>query len=84
MLVHRAGREPQDLADVAVGLALGNPEQDFTFTVCEAEAFAQHLVFALTVGRGQTKEIFVRTDRAQQRECEGQPGGAGEGEVRFG
>lgn len=35
MLVHRAGGKAEDFADIAVGLAFGDPQQHFGFALGE-------------------------------------------------
>ncbi len=67
----RARREAENLADIAVCLALGNPQQTPRISLCQRKVPAQHLVVgALRWSAVETKQIFVRTDGAEEGELQ--------------
>src|SRR5262245_4685134 len=68
MLVHRARRKAEDLADIPVGFALGDPGQHFGFARCQREMMLEPFAVAGLRLPGEPEEMFVLADRAEKRE----------------
>ena len=70
MLVHRARRQSEDFADVAVGFALGDPGSTSDSRCGQREMLAQPSSSLRWSGGGQAEEIFVLADRAEEGELQ--------------
>ncbi len=78
MLVHRPGRQAENIADIAVGFALGDPQKHFRFPRGQREMLFQKVVIRLFVGGGQPKQMLIRTHRAEEGELQGRASGLGD------
>ena len=68
MLVHRARADAQDLADLAVGLAVADPQQDLGFAFGQAVAQGEQPFFGPGANLGEAEQPFVRGAARQQAE----------------
>ncbi|QTK80679.1 hypothetical protein AT6N2_C3188 [Agrobacterium tumefaciens] len=78
MLVHRPGGQAENIADIAVGLALGDPQQHFRFPRGQREMLFQKVVVRLLVGGGQAKQMLIRTHGAKEGKLQGGASGLGD------
>ncbi len=62
MFVHRARREAEDLADIPVSLAFGDPQEHVGLAGRQAKVLPQHLVLVGVITGGQPEEIFIGPD----------------------
>src|SRR5216684_3984645 len=62
MLVHRPRAEAQNLADVAIGLAAGDPCEDIGLARRQRKLLLEDALVPLRIALDQSQEKFVRAD----------------------
>lgn len=75
VLVHRAGAEVEDVPDLLVGLAVGDPEQHLGLAVGELELLLEKEDPGVRVVGGEPHQEFAVADASDEGEAELRPAG---------
>ena len=74
MFVDGARADVEDLADLAVGFAAADPQEDFGFAAGELQGLLEELLVAAGGDFGEAEEELVGADGAQERQLDAAAG----------